>query len=349
MIQNPVLRGLVAPGAGLYSTLMRCRAALYRREILRSVKVSPRVISIGNLTVGGTGKTPFTLRLAELLRDRGHGVAVLCRGYKRESGEPITLVSDGKTVLADVRKSGDEAQLMARRLTNVAVVAGSPKWRAAQWVEKNLSPQWLLVDDGFQHLKLHRDWNILLLDADRPFDNGRVIPLGRLREPPTVIRRADVIVLVPGGGAASPSASTLQEIRALNSSAEIFEARHEFSAISTLDGSDSKNQIESLRQKKLLAFCGIARPEQFFSALKEQKLNLGGVLSFPDHYRYQRPDIRKILDAASQSGAEALITTAKDAVHLERRAFGNWPCYVFEIKMSISEEDRLVKMLLGKG
>jgi tetraacyldisaccharide 4'-kinase len=345
MIRNRFLRGPVWPIAIVYEGVVRLRAACYRSGVFKSVRVTPRVVSVGNLTVGGAGKTPFTIRLAELIRQQGRSVAVLSRGYKRKSRISTILVSDGEKILANAQSSGDEASLIARRLSRIPVVAGSPKWRAAQWLESKLNVEWIVLDDGFQHLKLLRDRNILLLDAERPFDNGQLIPLGRLREPLSAVSRASVVVLV-GDSAQKPVDKILKEkLRLLCPLAPVFTAHREGIGVSTLEGQKIA-PTESLAGMKLFAFCGLARSEQFFQDLKTQGLKLADQTAFADHHQYRASDARRILTRASAAGAEALITTAKDATKLSPRAFGNWLCYVYEIKMVIDDEAELIKAVL---
>ena len=346
MIQNPLLRILFWPVSVLYATVARVREILYQAHLLPTVKVSPRLISIGNLTVGGTGKTPFTIWVAQCLRKRGQSVVVLSHGWKRDTGDSVMRVSDAKRILVDAATSGDEAQLMARKLPGIPVVVGISKRRAARWIEAHLPSQWIVLDDGFQHLALARDLNILLLDAERPFDNGRTIPLGRLREGAKAVRRADVIVLVGQRPGASKTPAT-ETLTALNPRAPLFHAHRKFDTISSLDDKNTPS-LETVQREKLVAFCGLARPEQFFEALEEQGLNVAEKMTFPDHHRYRGRDTARIIFAALKSGATGLITTAKDAMNLEPRAFGNWLCFVFEIKMVCEDENRLVELLFAE-
>lgn len=342
MIRNPILRGFLRPVSALFSAAVSLRAALYQRGFLKKIKVKPRVVSIGNLTVGGMGKTPLTMRVAALLQEQHQSVAVLCKGYKRDRESTIGVVSDGKRILADVSRSGDEAQLLARKLCGVPVVVGSPKWQAARWVESHLSVDWIVLDDGFQHLKLSRDHNVLLLDAERPFDNGQIVPLGALREPAGAIQRADILVLVQGSSGGKGSA---EKLKSLCPSAELFRARRECVGVSMTDDACVR-PAQQIIGKRLLAFCGLARPDQFFQDLHASDYTVVDSVVFPDHHRYHSRDARKILSRAIDCGAEALITTAKDAMNLSSRAFGNWPCYVFEIDMKIEDEPRFLRALL---
>ncbi len=343
----PILRGMLSPVAALYSAVVRTRAKFHETPFAVKIKVSPRVVSVGNLTVGGTGKTPFTLRLAELLRNQGYSVVILSHGYKRGASQPFVMVSDGEKVLCEVEESGDEAQIIAMHAEGIPVVAGSPKWQVAQWIERRLSPQWIVLDDGFQHLRLVRDFNILLLDAKEPFGNGHIVPSGTLREPVSSIRRADLLVLVERDSSSDLEA-VREVIRRHHPGAPILSSRRKFSHIAAYsDGSTCP--IDGLRHRQLLAFCGLGQPAQFFDSLHQEKLNLTGTLSFPDHHRYRSADVRRILQEASRTGAEALITTAKDKINLEGQTLGNWSCYVFEIKMIIPEESRLLSLMLGAG
>lgn len=247
-------------------------------------------------------------------------------------------------MFTEALQAGDEAQLMAQRLRDVSVVVGSPKWRAAQWIESHLGVDWIVLDDGFQHLKLARDRNILLLDADRPFDNGEVIPLGRLRESPQAIQRADIVVLVKGGDS-PPEQFTPERWKALCPSAELFSAHRHCTGVSMTE-SRSLGPVEEIQGRKLVAFCGIAQPTQFFRDLRGHGLTVTESLVYPDHHRYSPSDTRNIILHAMECGAEALITTAKDAMNLPPRAFGNWPCYIFEIEMKLDDEARFLHSLL---
>lgn len=345
MIQNPVLRILLQLPVALFSWLLSLRPWLYQVGFLKQIHVSPRVVSIGNLTLGGTGKTPFTLRVAQLLKNEGFRVAIVCRGYKRTSRESCLLVSDGKSLLADALASGDEAQWLARRLPDVPIVVGRSKSESARWVEKTLHVDWIIVDDGFQHLRLARDKNLLLLDEDHPFDNGKIVPLGRLREPAAALRRSDMIVWVRESVCASIAEKT-KERESLIPQVPQFKARRKFVGIHSLEA-DVTPMVETIKTKKWIAFCGLARPEQFLKGLAEEGWQLAATQIFPDHHRYRPEDLQQLLIQRQKTGADGLITTAKDAINLPSRAFGECPCYVYEIAMSIEDEPRLLKALLN--
>lgn len=343
MIQNPVLRILLHLPVALFSWLLSLRPWLYQVGFLKQIHVSPRVVSIGNLTSGGTGKTPFTLRVAQLLKNEGFRVAIVCRGYKRTSRESCLLVSDGKSLLADALASGDEAQWLARRLPDVPIVVGRSKSESARWIEKTLRVDWIIVDDGFQHLRLARDKNLLLLDADQPFDNGQVVPLGRLREPPAAIRRCDLIAWIEKS-ASLPDAKPARGFDSFIPPVPQFKARREFTGIHTLEAS-SLEKTDAIKTKRLVAFCGLARHEQFFSGLAGEGWQITTTQAFPDHHRYRPEDIQQLLIQREKAGADGFITTAKDAINLSPRAFGEIPCYIFEVAIVIDDEPRLLKAL----
>lgn len=343
MIENPVLRTLLWLPVAAYGALLRLRAWLYRVGFLKRIHVRARVVSIGNLTMGGTGKTPFTLRIAELLKSEGFRVAIVCRGYKRTSRKACMLVSDGKRVLVDALASGDEAQWLARRLPDVPVVVGDSKAESARWVEKILPVDWIVVDDGFQHLRLARDKNILLLDADQPFDNGQVVPLGRLREPPAAIRRCDLIVWIEKS-ASLPDAKPARGFDSFIPPVPQFKARREFTGIHTLEAS-SLEKTDAIKTKRLVAFCGLAQHEQFFGGLAGEGWQITTTQAFPDHHRYRPEDIQQLLIQREKTGADGFITTAKDAINLSRRVFGEIPCYIYEVAIVIDDEPRLLKAL----
>lgn len=346
MIRNPVLKILLWLPVRIYAGGLKLRAWLYRQGYFRSIRVPSRVVCIGNLTVGGTGKTPFTLRVAELLQAQGQRLAILVRGYKRKSREPIRLVSDGKQILVDALASGDEAQWLARRTRGIPIVVGRSKSQAARWISEQLKVDWIVVDDGFQHLRLARDRNVLLLDADRPFDNGRLIPLGRLREPASAVSRADAVVWVKSSHSATAERRPHIPVKEKRSIPHFFASR-KLTGISTLTGAGVQDAA-TIKGKKLVAFCGLGQPEQFFQMLVEADLHLTATLSFPDHHRYSINDLQKLCSWWQKTNAEAFITTAKDAINLPSTYAFTKPCFIAEMTLEIEEESQFVSFLWGR-
>lgn len=300
---------LLAPLGQVYSLIQQLRAGLYRVGILKSLRLPRPVVSIGNITVGGTGKTPVTAYIARLLLEQGYKVAVLSRGYGGSLEGQTVVVSDGATVMLGPRECGDEPYLLASTVPGLMVVIGTDRYAAGQLAMQQLSPDVFLLDDGFQHLRLGRDLNILLLDSSRPFGNGWTLPAGLLREPAAAARRADLIILTrcPEGAVVTP----------LISGKPAFAASHQLVDALPLPGGKPV-PLAALNGPAFLAFAGIAQPEFFFSALRDRGINVVHTLSFPDHAGYDRATLEEIGAALQSSGAEYAITTEKDGVKLKQ-------------------------------
>ncbi|MRR53233.1 MAG: tetraacyldisaccharide 4'-kinase [Deltaproteobacteria bacterium] len=303
---DKLIVALLVPGAFVYSVVLRFRSFLYRRGIMPSFLLDVPVISVGNLSVGGTGKTPFTVLIARLLIDRGKRVVVLSRGYGGAGGSAVRIVSDGSRILLPVAEAGDEPVLLARSVPGLIVVTSSDRYRGGLKAFKRFRPDIFLLDDGFQHLRLRRDLNILLLDAARPFGNGWTLPAGLLREPLSAVRRADLIVYTRADEATECPA--LEDIPACRSS-------HRLSGVVSLLGGEL-TAFSIFAGKKGVACAGIADPGAFFDALALEGLDLTATLAFQDHCFYDRTERAEICRAMKETGADFLITTEKDAVKL---------------------------------
>ncbi|NTV50602.1 MAG: tetraacyldisaccharide 4'-kinase [Geobacteraceae bacterium] len=306
---DQILLLLLAPFGLIYSFIQKLRATLYRIGMLKTLRLPRPVISIGNITVGGTGKTPVTAYIARLLLEQGYRVAVLSRGYGGSLEGQTIVVSDGATVMLGPRECGDEPYLLASTVPGLMVVIGADRYAAGQLAVQQLSPDIFLLDDGFQHLRLHRDLNILLLDSSRPFGNGWTLPAGMLREAANAAMRADVIILTrcPEGATVAP----------LVSGKPAFAASHRLVDALPLTGGNPVPLTE-LQGPAFLAFAGIAEPEFFFSALRDRGINIVGTLPFPDHAYYDQTSLDTIREALRSSGAEYAITTEKDGVKLKQ-------------------------------
>jgi tetraacyldisaccharide 4'-kinase len=305
---DQILILLLAPLSWLYSLIQRLRAGLYRIGILKSHRLPRPVVSIGNITVGGTGKTPVTAYIARLLLGQGYKVAVLSRGYGGSLEGQCVVVSDGVTIMLGPRECGDEPYLLASTVSGLIVVIGTDRYAAGQLAIQQLVPDIFILDDGFQHLRLWRDLNILLLDSSKPLGNGWTLPAGLLREPAAAARRADLIILTRchEGAAVTP----------LVSGKPAFAASHRLVDAIPLLGGDSV-PFTALQGHKFLVFAGIAQPEFFFAALRDRGINVVGTLPFPDHAAYDHESIEAIKAALRSSGAEYAITTEKDGVKLK--------------------------------
>jgi tetraacyldisaccharide 4'-kinase len=291
-----------------YGAVLRLRRRLYETGVLESRPAPGPSISIGNLTWGGAGKTPFVQWMARHYADRGLRVGVVLRGYRRKS-RGVRVVSDGMTVLSGVEESGDEAQLHARRLPGAIVVVSEDRARGARRAGE-LGARLFLFDDAFQHLALRRDLDVVLLDADRPFGGG-LPPRGRCREDPRALARADILVLTR---CASQALEGEREVRRWNPSAPLFHSRFRF-----VGWIDERGAGRPDPPPRPLAFCSIADPDSFRATLEEAGVRPLELLEFRDHHSYSGGDLRRIEEAARRSGAESLVTTEKDLVKVEGR------------------------------
>jgi tetraacyldisaccharide 4'-kinase len=283
-----------------YGAVARLRARLYRAGILRQKRLGGTVISVGNLTVGGTGKTPMALWIAERLAAEGKRAAILTRGYRGQT-------SGGGT-------TSDEAQLLRRRLGERAEVSvGADRYASGRELEKR-GVSWFVLDDGFQHMQLARDVDIVLVDATIPF-GGRLLPAGRRREPRSALGRADIVVIMRSSHAPAVEAAIRR-----HTSASIFYARPELQSIRKLSGDASQGNgvvdFTALQSRKLFAFCGIGNPAAFAADLRRWNLPVAGQKFFRDHHRYQQSDMDALVQKAHEACADALVCTEKDVFNL---------------------------------
>jgi tetraacyldisaccharide 4'-kinase len=332
------VRAALLPASLAYRLAVSARRAAYDRGILRS-RVLPRpVVSVGNLVVGGTGKTPLVKLLARGLRERGLRAAVLSRGYGAEGGgQPFPrLVSDGSRVLLCSREAGDEARMLADSLEGTIVAVDPDRARAGEMVASRFPVDAFILDDGFQHRRLARDADILLLDAARPFGNGRVLPAGRLREPASAMRRAGAIVLTRCPR--PPDPAMLAVVRSLNPRAELFTSTHEPARLVEIP-SGTVREPRALAGKTVAAFCGIAVPGDFARTLAGLGARVALLRPYPDHHPYTAPEIEQFAAAAAEAGAEAVVTTSKDAVRLPGDLRCPLPLHALEIEMKIGGGD----------
>ncbi|MDO9530003.1 MAG: tetraacyldisaccharide 4'-kinase, partial [Syntrophales bacterium] len=302
----------------IYGGIIRLRNRMYDLAIFKMRKLRCRVISIGNITVGGTGKTPMAIMLANLLKERGYKPAVLSRGYGGKNKNRITVVSDENHILAEFDEAGDEPVLIAKSAKRVPVITGPKRYFTGKYAVDNLGIDVLILDDAFQHRCLFRNIDIVLLDSTRPFGNRFLLPRGPLREPKKALERADIIVLTENRDSALFSQRVTDDIvtAALKKGAvPIFRGYHKPKELVKGEESDSY-PLEYLSGKKVSAFAGIAKPESF----EETIISLGGkavsFITFPDHHRYTMGDIEEIKKASSNCSSEIIVTTEKDGIKL---------------------------------
>jgi tetraacyldisaccharide 4'-kinase len=321
-------------------------------------KLAAPVISVGNLTTGGTGKTPMTEWVCRALAGKQAGkqhsgagdaegsapqkkVCVLTRGYGRANPKSQVLVSNGTELLAAAHEAGDEPFLLAQNLIGIAAVIANPNRVAAgEWAIENLGSEIFVLDDGFQHLRLARDLDIVTIDATNSFGD-RLLPAGQLREPLSGLSRADCVVITR-----TDQDEDRRRIRGiveeLAGPIPVFSSRMVTSGIRKL-GRATTDHLE-ITQQPFGAFCGVGNPDSFFRHLRREGCPLAFTRRFADHYHYQQSDLDQLVALARSLGTNALITTAKDATKLASLSL-EIPCYVLEIQISIDDEDRLVQLI----
>ena len=311
-----LLRTLLWPLSVLYGAVVRMRAWLYEHGWLKQKRLRGTVISVGNLTVGGTGKTPMVIWLAEKFLAEGKRVAILSRGYRGASG------------------TSDEIELMKFRLQGrVSFGVGKDRFVEGQRLESQQSIDVFLLDDGFQHLQLARDLNILLMDASRPLAGESLLPLGRLREPITAMSRANLIIFTR----AETASGTLEAIGKLDQY-PVFAASTRLLGFRRFGAEIAPLGDSEIGAGPFFAFCGLGNPEAFFRDLWNWGLATCGQAVFPDHHRYTQRDISAVKQAGKQAGANAFVTTEKDAQNLGSLTFEEAPLYVAVIDLVITPE-----------
>lgn len=291
---------------------MRWRAWAYRHGWLPVYRPACRVVSVGNLTMGGTGKTPLTIFLAEKLRERGRKVAVVSRGYRGAHPGETAVVSNGKEILLDAAQAGDEPFLLAGRLPGVPVIVGARRAAAVARAEKEFQAEIVVCDDAFSHLALARDVNLAVVHGRDGLGNRRVAPAGPLREPPGALRRADAVVLNITSG---DEPAVADELRRAGWIGPVWKVRYQPPRM--LRWPDrSPLDPEKMTDRRLIAFAATARPEDFFDSLRAAGWDLAAVRAFPDHHAYAPRDLENLAQLAAAQGICYLAATEKDAVKL---------------------------------
>jgi len=302
---------LLAPLGPVYGGVVRTRAALYRRGVFATRRCGLPVVSVGNLTFGGTGKTPTVLALAEDLIERGHHPAILTRGYGRTHSEPLVLT--GPEVHASVTDAGDEPLELAQRLPGVPIIIDPDRARGGRRASE-LGADIVILDDGFQHLRLHRDLNLVLVDAGDPWGGDSLPPRGRLREPVSAIGRASAVVITKiDAEAAVPPEDIVRRILSICPEMPIIGARLVPQRLRTKEGWVDPDQLKG---RRVFAVAGLGRPEGFRTLLESAGATVVGYRWFPDHHPYDARDRNWIMTEAVKHDA-VVVTTAKDAVKLD--------------------------------
>jgi tetraacyldisaccharide 4'-kinase len=301
----------------LYRFVVFLRRLLFDRGFFKQHKTAVAVISVGNLTVGGTGKTPLVIMLAKRLQAKGFRPAVLSRGYGSKASSPVNIVSDGERILMDGAEAGDEPVLIARAAKGVPVLTGAVRIVTAAAAVEHLGADVLILDDGFQHRQIARNIDIVLLDSANPFGNGFLFPAGPLREPLSALKRADMIVVTDSLDDAGQAPGSIPGIPP---GMPLFRATRRPRGIRR-GGTDQPVPLDHLRGARIFAFSGIGTPDSFRQTLTRLGADVVRFLAFPDHYVYGMEDLARIQKESERAEASVIVTTEKDGVHLEAFPF----------------------------
>ena len=328
----------------VYGGAVKLRRIFYKKAVLKSKRLPCPTISIGNITVGGTGKTPMTIYVAQVVKQLGYKVAIISRGYKGKAEKVGGIVSDGRVLLMTPEIAGDEPYMMANRLKDVPVIVGKNRFKAGWLAIRKFDPDVIVLDDGFQHLKLQRDLDLVLLDYRKPFGNGHLLPRGVMREPASALLCANAIILTRSDTVNdNETSSSPKKLRPYERKKPVYRTFHHPFVYKIINGEKKifeKNMQAALRQnsdcikgRTVFAFSGLADNHNFRQTVKSLKCNVSGYMEFPDHHSYSDRDLKDISAAAKRSMSECLITTEKDYVRIAHKI--DWPGDLFVIGIEI--------------
>jgi tetraacyldisaccharide 4'-kinase len=346
-IRAALLRGLLYLLSLVYARLVQLRLLLYRKRLFRERALGCLVISIGNLTVGGTGKTPIVEKFARALEAGGRRVAILSRGYKSvakpskrtwldrirgRAPNPPRIVSDGKSLLLDSLTAGDEPYMLAKNLKDVIVLVDKDRVKSGLYAIGEMKADTLLLDDGLQYLHLKHRLDIVLIDRQAPFGNELLLPRGTLREPPRNLRRASYIFITKSTG--EPNDELIARIRRYNRTAEIIECAHQPLFLQDVY-SGEQLPLDRLANTYVGSFCGIAAPESFEDGLRKLGAKLELTKRFADHHRYSEGELQRFINRCLRRDVDMIVTTEKDAVRFPRLTKPEVPIYFLRVEILI--------------
>jgi tetraacyldisaccharide 4'-kinase len=343
LLIRPVL-GFLTLVSFIYGSVCWVRLFLYRVGLLRTWRLNTLVISIGNLTVGGTGKTPLVIALVEYLSRKGLKVGVLSRGYKGKRAKDMQWVSDGQQLLASPEEAGEEPYLIATRLKNAPIVVGRDRYQSGKRLLERFKLDAILLDDGFQHLRLHRDINLLVIDGTLPFglphSEGQLLPRGMLRESLHGIRRASAILVSRMEQCNPPQAEwsqILRRVRYYHPQVPVFGVFFKPTGLIEL-ASGKMREVTSLKGTSILVFSGIGHPASFRFFLEQLEAKVMAEVVFEDHHRYTAEEIKKLIRTAQANGIMALITTEKDGVKIREFLDPDDPVWALRVDLERFED-----------
>ena len=343
---SSLIRTVLLPLAALYGWAIQLRTMLYETGWLTRRRLPCRVVSVGNLTVGGTGKTPVVIALAEWLKSNGKRVGVLSRGYRRTSPRQHLLVSDGVQVLTGPSDAGDEPYLIASRCSGVVVAVGANRHSLGEWVLNRFPLDYLLLDDGFQHLALHRDVDLLLVDASDVMGMSALLPAGRLREPITAATRADA-VLVTRVGSGGENETVLSQLGAVKLKSRPYPIRFTPECLVHVSRGNTL-AVAALRGRCGIAVSGVGNPSSFGLLLQNLGVQVQEELRFPDHHAYTSEDVGRIRESAARNRADLILTTEKDAGKLKALVSDHDPIWAIRLRTEMMERgEEFEQLILG--
>jgi tetraacyldisaccharide 4'-kinase len=314
------------------------RVLLYQSGMVKPKKLEAKVISIGNVTLGGTGKTPLVIYLSQKLKEKELKVAILTRGYKRKKKGLVELVGENKNRIAWTGV-GDEPYLLASRLHDVPVIVSKNRRASGAYAERKYPAEVLVLDDGFQHWKLSRDLDIVVIDAANPFGNSKLFPAGILREPLSSLKRADIFVLNKTDQVSSKQ-NLIHMLKSYNQDAPIVESEYKIKSIERWFD-HSLVEKKNLEGKKCLAFSGIGNPVSFEKSLKLLNVEVLKHHKFPDHFFYQKKELLNLEKETQELSADFMITTEKDSIRIPMMSELEIPIYVFKIDLVITKGEEI--------
>jgi tetraacyldisaccharide 4'-kinase len=346
--RETLVRGLLAVCSKIYQLVINVRGSLYDFRILRDATLGVQVIAVGNLTWGGTGKTPVVEKFARELRDQGRNVAILSRGYRskpqpfhqallnrlllRQDTTPPRVVSDGKSLLLDSEMAGDEPYMLASNLKDVVVLVDKDRVKSGRYAIEKFGCDTLLLDDGFQYRKLSgRRRDVVLVDSQDPFGNGRLVPRGPLRESPSHLSRASTIFITKSDG---NTEKLRRRIAELNPNAGIIECVHHPLYLEDVFTGE-RFGLDFLKGRRAASLSGIAQPESFEQSLERLGAELVYARKFADHHRFTQQEVLNVINRSKKKQAELIITTQKDAVRFPKIDRRDLPIYFMRVEIKI--------------
>jgi tetraacyldisaccharide 4'-kinase len=344
----------------VYGGAVKLRRAFYNSGIFKSKKLPCVIISIGNIVAGGTGKTPMTMYVSETVEQWGYKTVIVSRGYKGKAERHGGVVSDGRSLLMTPEAAGDEPYMMAEKLNKVPVVVGKDRVKMGRLAIREFNPDVLVLDDGFQHLRLQRDVDIVLLDYRKPFGNGHLLPRGVLREPVSSLSGTDAIILTKSEGVRDRKILPLiEKIRSFSGKAPVYQAIYDPFVYKVNKGKKKKFGLnmpgaeryrsESIAGRTVFAFSGLADNHQFRRTIEGLRCKLCGFMEFPDHYSYTKKDLEEISNAAQKKQSDSLVTSEKDYVRFAENVELYADLFVIGIEIDFGpDKKRFVDLIKNK-